>query len=331
MKILIEKIGHQNVLLALALIFVLWGCKSKEAEIVTDVEQSFGLVTVSVCNMRPLPAHNTELISQALMGTPVMILKRQPGWYYIQTPESYEGWVDSQAISSLEMPEFEEWKSSDRIIYLRKCGDIYADTMSMNIISDIVAGSVINIIEEGNSYYHISLPDGRKGYINKNDAPGFDEWLSETKPAEENLRQCARMFTGIPYLWGGTSSKAFDCSGFVKTVYYLNGVILARDASQQFMYGKKISKEAYPDSLRVGDLMFFGYEKDGNPRPTHVGMYIGDTEFIHASGMVKVNSLDSTRGNFSLSRRDAFLGVRRIIGAEPAEGLQLVANNPWYN
>ena len=331
MKILIEQIRHRNILLAVALIVFFWGCKPKETETVTDIKKRYGLVNVSVCNMRPSPAHNTELISQVLMGTPVKILNLQPGWYNVLTPESYEGWVDAQAIRAMELSEIEEWKSSNRIIYIQKYGDIFSDTTSLDMISDIVAGAIVNIEREGTDYYHALLPDGRRGYINKDDAVHFDEWLSEKKPEEGNLRRCATLFTGIPYLWGGTSSKAFDCSGFVKTVYYLNGVILARDASQQFMYGIKIGKEAYPDSLRVGDLLFFGYMNNGNPRPTHVGMYIGDTEFIHASGMVKVNSLDSTRSNYSRSRRDAFLGVRRIIGAESVEGLQPVSSHPWYN
>jgi cell wall-associated NlpC family hydrolase len=59
-------------------------------------------------------------------------------------------------------------------------------------------------------------------------------------------------------------------------------------------------------------------------------MYIGDGEFIHASGRVKVNSLDSARSNFSKGRRDSFLGVRRIIGAEPGEGIQFISAHTWY-
>jgi len=323
---------HRLIIITFLILTVIpWCCAPKESGAVLDVEETYGLVNVSVCNLRPSPAHNTELISQALMGTPLKILKMQSGWYFVQTPESYEGWVDSQAIHEMTLAEFEDWKKSDRIIYTEKYGDITGDTTSMHIISDIVAGALIRVEGVGTGYYRVVLPDDSKGYIPSNDAALFDEWLSVTIPAEENLGRCARLFTGIPYLWGGTSSKAFDCSGFIKTVYYLNGIILARDASQQFMYGIKISKEAYPDSLRVGDLMFFGHYKDGKPRPTHVGMYIGDTEFIHASGRVKVNSLDSTRSNFSRSRRDAFLGVRRIIGAEPGEGLQPVSTHPWYD
>ncbi|MEA1886713.1 MAG: C40 family peptidase [Bacteroidota bacterium] len=330
MKKLIRFICRQLIFIVVVLPLIFSACKTQETETVLDLEEPYGLVNVSVCNMRPVPAHNTELISQAVMGTPVKILKLKSGWYYIQTPEFYEGWVPSQAIRAMELSKFERWKSSDRIIYTEKYGDIYEDTLARNIISDIVAGSLIRLKKQGPNYYHLALPDGREGYIWKDDAAMFDEWLSETKPREENLKKWAEAHKGIPYLWGGTSSKAFDCSGFIKTVYYLNGLILARDASQQFEQGMKISKEAYPDSLRPGDLLFFGYDNEGNVRPTHVGMYIGDTEFIHASGMVKVNSLDSTRNNFSRGRRNSFLGVRRIIGADQADGLQFVSSHPWY-
>ncbi len=296
----------------------------------TLVKEPLGLVNVSVCNMRPSPAHNTELISQALMGTPVKILKHKRGWHLIQTPDSYIGWVDSEAIKAMTPAEFDTWKTSERIIYLKKSGDIYDNATARNVISDIVIGSIINVAGEEKDFYHVILSDGRTGSVNKNDAVGFEEWISSARPVEGNLKKCSESFTGIPYLWGGTSVKAFDCSGFVKTIYYLNGVILARDASLQFRHGSSISKEDYPDSLRTGDLLFFGPVRNGIPRPTHVGMYIGDTEFIHASGMVKVNSLDSSRSNFSRGRRDSFLGVRRIIGAEPGKGLQLISNHDWY-
>jgi len=125
-------------------------------------------------------------------------------------------------------------------------------------------------------------------------------------------------------------AEGFDCSGFVKTVYFLNGLIMSRDASQQFQNGIRIRRASYPDSLKKGDLLFFGSSQRGRPRPTHVGMYIGDSEFIHASGMVKINSLDSTRANFSRFRRDSFLGVRRIIGAPDGNGIQPVLEHDWY-
>ncbi|MGM0667015.1 MAG: NlpC/P60 family protein [Bacteroidota bacterium] len=331
MNLLIKRVTRQKMLMGVVLLLIFTGCRQEDAKQLPSVDKPYGVVSVSVCNMRPEPAHNTELVSQAVMGTPVMITDIQQGWYYVQTPEPYEGWVDKQAIEAMNISEIEEWRRSDRLIYLKKTGDIYADSLWLEPLSDIVAGSVVRLMHEGKDYYFIGTPDGREGYLRKNNVAPLNEWLSNVRPEEESLKTCAESFMGIPYLWGGTSSKAFDCSGFVKTIYYMHGIILARDASQQFKYGTRIGKEAYPDSLRPGDLMFFGYERDGDVHPTHVGMYTGDNEFIHASGRVKVNSLDSTRSNFSKGRRDSFLGVRRIIGAEPGEGIQYISAHPWYN
>ena len=178
--------------------------------------------------------------------------------------------------------------------------------------------------------YIVVLPDGRQGLIPVGKAIYFDELLPDKFLKAENLIVTSASFTGIPYLWGGTSVKGFDCSGFVKTVYYLNGLILARDASLQFRHGTEIGKTTRIDSLKAGDLLFFGSVNSGKTGATHVAMYIGDTEYIHASGMVKTNSLDSTRTNFSRYRKDTFIGVKRIIGAEYGKGIQPVTDHPWY-
>ncbi|MBW6501217.1 MAG: C40 family peptidase [Bacteroidales bacterium] len=294
------------------------------------IKKQWALVNVSVCNIRSEPSHAAELVSQAVMGTPVRILKVHRGWYFIQTPDLYLGWVDAEGIFPMGSGELQRWKDSPRIIYLPKTGDIYDEPSGNGIVSDIVAGSILEAGDAAGTFTRVMLPDGRSGFIPKSDTGLLDNWLSKTEPSPENLLKTARSFMGIPYLWGGTSVKGFDCSGFVKMIYCLNGIILARDASLQFRHGIRLGRSAYPDSLITGDLLFFGSERDGVPRPTHVGMYIGDTEFIHASGMVKINSLDSARANFSRGRRDSFLGVRRISGAVPGEGLQLVSGHNWY-
>lgn len=296
----------------------------------SEIKETWGLVDVSVCNIRSSGTYISEMVTQALMGTPVKILKQVKGWYMIQTPDSYLGWVDNDAVISLNEKEYNNWKASPRIIYLRKTGDVYGDPAGKKIVSDIVAGCILSLQNSGNLFYEVLFPDGRTGYIHREEAMPFREWAGKSKPEGKNLIKTAESFMGIPYLWGGTSVKGFDCSGFVKTVYFLNGVILARDASLQFRHGIRVRRSAYPDSLKAGDLLFFGSVRNGRPRPTHVGMYISDTEFIHSSGMVRVNSLDSTRNNFSRSRRDTFIGVRRIIGAEADMGIQMISSHDWY-
>lgn len=292
----------------------------------------WGLVTVSVCNIRFTSSYDAEMVSQAVMGTPVKIFKQNGGWLLVQTPDMYLGWVDSDAIAVKSIEGHRLWKSSERLLYSQKTGDIFSDKSIGKPISDIVAGCIVEIAGTSNEGFDVKLPDGRRGFIPAGRAIRLEKLSAGELLTPENLVSSAESFMGIPYMWGGTSSKGFDCSGFVKTVYYLNGVILDRDASQQFQNGLRIRarRESFPDSLKTGDLMFFGSSRRGRPRATHVGMYIGNSEFIHCSGMVKINSLDSTRTNFSRSRRDTYLGARRIIGAPAGKGTLPVQQHEWY-
>ncbi|KUO74724.1 MAG: hypothetical protein APF77_18775 [Clostridia bacterium BRH_c25] len=111
----------------------------------------------------------------------------------------------------------------------------------------------------------------------------------------------AKQFIGVPYKWGASSGKAFDCSGF--TVYIMKkfNVDLQRTASSQFSNGSKVEKQ----DLQAGDLVFFTTYKKG---PSHVGIYIGDNKFIHASSgvdHVTVTDLDTKY------YRQRYLGARR--------------------
>lgn len=294
------------------------------------IKDQWGLVNVSVCNIRLIPSYSAELTSQALMGTPVMLLKKENGWLMLQTPDRYIGWVDSDAIAVLTLDDYLDWKSSERIFYKGKTGDIFGDAEKKKIISDVVAGCILRTIGISGKDYRVILPDGRTGFIPLANAMNLDDLDPDKLLTPENLISCAESFTGIPYLWGGTSVKGFDCSGFVKTVYYLSGIILARDASLQFRHGTETDTVNIPGSLNPGDLLFFGSVREDRPRATHVAMYTGDTEYIHASGMVRINSLDSARTNFSRYRRDTFIGVRRIIGTPYGEGIRPVTGHPWY-
>ena len=111
----------------------------------------------------------------------------------------------------------------------------------------------------------------------------------------------AKQFLGKPYVWGASSGKAFDCSGF--TVYIMKkfNVSLPRTASGQINSGTKVGK----DDLQAGDLVFFTTYKKG---PSHVGIYIGGNKFIHASsGVDKVTITDLDSSYYK--RR--YLGARR--------------------
>jgi cell wall-associated NlpC family hydrolase len=120
---------------------------------------------------------------------------------------------------------------------------------------------------------------------------------------------------GVPYLWGGTSTKGVDCSGFTKTVYFQHGLILPRDASQQVHVGSLVDENRNFSSLEVGDLLFFGRKtEDGAEKVIHVGMWIGNGQFIHASGDVHISSMDSLSDNFDDYNYNRYLRTKRILG-----------------
>jgi len=83
-----------------------------------------------------------------------------------------------------------------------------------------------------------------------------DEWLKSSSLTGESIVQTAKQLLGVPYLWGGTSTKGMDCSGFTKQVYFMHGIILARDASQQVRYGRLIDEVGDFSDARPGDLVF---------------------------------------------------------------------------
>ena len=291
------------------------------------VTKPWGLVSVSVCNMRTKPSHAAEMATQALMGTPVKILNKRGGWLMVQTPDSYIGWTDDP-VAELSDSGLVAWKSGARLIYLKNTG-VITDSDGMTV-SDIVFGVILEKTGEQRDLFKVRLPDGREGFVKKGDATDFRVWAEKAEPDPEKMIEFARTFLGTPYLWGGTSTKGVDCSGFTKTIYYYAGLILTRDASGQFRYGQERSIENGYDSLAAGDLLFFGRVRDGKKRITHTGMYIGDSEFIHSSRMVKINSFDSARVNYSQYLLEILQGARRIVGVPPGEGFVRVSQHSWY-
>jgi hypothetical protein len=298
----------------------------------TIIHKPWGLVSVGVCNIKGSPSHSSEMVSQAVMGTPVKILKKRGGWLLIQTPDYYIGWANDSGISEFSGKEIETWRKAGRLIYTGKLGDILSEIPGEAVISDIVSGAILVKTGETGNFYTTTLPDGRTGLVPKDVVADINKWCSEVTPDAGKLILFSKALIGYPYLWGGTSTKAIDCSGFVKTIYFMGGIILARDASQQFLHGSPVDISVSYDSLIPGDLLYFGHKNSaGAVRITHTGMYLGDTEVIHSSGMVQISSLDSTRPNYSPYLKETIMGARRVIGGKPQRGIEPVRLHSWYN
>ncbi|MBB6003927.1 C40 family peptidase [Arcicella rosea] len=283
----------------------------------TELEDKiYGLVEVSVCNIRYSPRHSGELASQALLGTPVKILEKEDnGWLLIQTPDNYIAWVDRGAITAIKKEQLKQWQNSPKLIYTRSYGSAYSEAnINSETVSDLVAGCIIELKAEKDGFYEVLFPDNRKGFIAKSEANIYNKWLSGINATEENLDKTSKRLMGVPYLWGGTSFKGVDCSGFTKTVYFLNGILLPRDASQQVMIGETVDKTGNWSNLKTGDLLFFGEKReDGSERVVHVAMWLGNGEFIHASDKVSINSMNSSAPNYDAYNFKRYLRAKRIL------------------
>lgn len=281
-------------------------------------DKTLGLVTISVANLRSRPAHSAELATQATLGTPVNILKKENSWTLIQTPDKYLAWVDSGGVEDINQAEFDRWKSTTKIIYTTISGSSYAEPSSTSqVVSDIVAGGIFELLSEEDEFYKVVYPDQRVAYINKAEAELYASWLSRTNPSQDNLVATSKRLMGLPYLWGGTSPKGVDCSGFTKTIFFLNGLILPRDASQQIHTGDLIDDRRNFENLQPGDLLFFGKKatETSPERVIHVGMWIGNNEFIHSAGRVKVNSVDKNAPNYDAYNLNRYLRTKRVANS----------------
>lgn len=294
-------------------------------------EKTWGLVTVSVCNIRTNPGDDAEMATQALLGTPVKILKKSKHWLLIQTPDSYIGWVDDNALDQRDSTGMAAWRESKRVIYL-PLGGTGSHPETKEAVTDLVAGNILKSDTLHKGEYVLEMPDGRRLAIPASDAMDFGLWRKSTVPTRASLTNCAKSLMGRPYLWGGTSSKGVDCSGFTKTVYFLNGIILARDASLQFRHGEFSDPQNGYGRLKSGDLVFFGKKADSEhpARATHVGMYLDNGLYINSSGYVRIDSFNPADKNYSKKRADTWLGGRTIIGSEGNKGIVMVKNHPWY-
>ena len=275
-------------------------------------EKIYGIINNSVGNLRGKPSHSSELVSQTLLGTKVKILKKEGEWYLIQTPEDYISWIDHGGISIMDEEDYKGYYKN-QYIYSSIQGFAYNSIEKESVVSDLVVGSILNVTGTNGEFYKIEYPDKRIGWVSKKDiSPLFN---SNDFTGLEIVRN-SKKFIGVPYLWGGTSSKGFDCSGFTKTVYLMNGLVIPRDASQQINEGKLVDDQRKWDNLREGDLMFFGYYKDGRRRIDHVSIWIGDGKFIQASKNVRINSVYSEDPLYDRYHMEKYIESRRIIGNE---------------
>lgn len=230
-------------------------------------------------------------------GTQVDVTETQGDWVYVTTQSGCPGWVLKKSLLDVQ----ENPASAAQAIVGFRGAYVYdrADTEWGPFLT-LPFETPLSIVEEPPGQNHrwilIRLQDGRSGYVPRSQITFLPEKLSP-----EQMVVFASQFIGTKYLWGGSTSFGYDCSGFVQMLYRQRGIVLLRNSSWQAADPRL--REVSRIEARAGDLVFF---KNRLGNIGHVGLVINQQEFIHASpqpeSWICIASLDDqrfTNGNFS--------------------------------
>lgn len=285
-------------------------------------EKPWAIVKLALASHRTAGKHAAEMATQTIMGTPVKILEYSGDWARVQGPDEYISYVPSNSLHKITQIEFDQWRKSKRYIVTSYQTRLVEEPNSDKTVTDLVMGNILQLVADEGAFVKLTTPDGREGYVSKEEVKPLETWADQTFDAEF-ITKVAHRLMGHGYLWGGTTTKVTDCSGLVKVSYFANGIILHRDASQQALIGQRIEAKDWK-TAKLGDLLFWG-TKSG--RVTHVGIYLKDGEYIHCSGRVKINSVDPQAHNYLTT---PFLSISRIDGKIGTRGITMVKDHLWY-
>jgi gamma-D-glutamyl-L-lysine dipeptidyl-peptidase len=227
----------------------------------------YGICKVPAAPVRKEPNHRSEMINQLLFGETMQLLEQKDDWWRVKSLyDDYEGWLTIHL-----------FKAEENI-----------DSYNINCI----AAGLINKIQCGDKNFYIPqgsfLPDynpnSNQLWNNKYAYTGTYTDIRKKNPLV--IKNIATEWLEVPYLWGGKTLMGVDCSGFAQTIFKHAGIKLCRDAWQQAKQGKEV---ASLEESTENDLVFFANEEG---RVTHVGILLSKNQIIHASGKVRIDSLD---------------------------------------
>jgi len=234
---------------------------------------SFGVCNLSMVAIRKEPSDKAEMVSQMLFGELLAVIGYYKQWAKVRLIyDNYEGWIDQKQFCLISDFTFNQLNNSASLITLDLVQLI--TNMNQNSFIPVVLGS--------------SLPEmvNHTFYIEKEQFNYEGLAVLPCPDSYKDIVKNAMMYLHSPYLWGGRSPFGIDCSGFTQMVYKLSGIKLLRDASQQATQGETISfiSEAAP-----GDLAFFDNDEG---QIIHVGIILKNSRIVHASGSVRIDSID---------------------------------------
>jgi gamma-D-glutamyl-L-lysine dipeptidyl-peptidase len=218
--------------------------------------------------LRSGPSHKSEMLSQVLFGEKYTILEYIDHWAKVETLfDNYQGWIDTDHLQQ------SKWDGASQSGVLNKPLLCFKNDRTKLVLEP---GCEVHDPDFENKSFRTgegvftTCADFNESYISLN----------------EDIADTAIKFMNSPYIWGGRVPSGIDCSGFTQLVYKIRGVSIPRDSWQQADAGVPVS---FIEESKPGDLVFFDNEMG---KISHVGMILSQGLCIHASGRVRIDTID---------------------------------------
>ncbi len=230
------------------------------------------VVVAPVANLYSKPSSSADVVSQALFGFNVQVLKSRRGWAHVRTPDAYTGWVQRR-----DLRYGPPYAPASTAAVAALFANVYRETDITRhqplFTLPFEARLDVAPVAGNPRWLELRLPDSRTAWIQAGDVA-----LAPTRDSVPALIAFSRRFLGLPYLWAGVSTFGYDCSGFTQMLCRRRGVLIPRDADQQEAWTGFVP--VVRGALEPGDFLYFG---ETPKKITHTGMYIGNGEFINAT------------------------------------------------
>ncbi len=252
----------------------------------------------SSLNLRSEASTSASVVTQIPNTHRVAVLDAIDGWYKVAY-NGQNGFVSADYVELSDIMNVQPGaaKITTDILNVRS-----APSTSGDIVTRLSKGTTAKIIGINTGWFKIELASGTTGYIHPDYVEVVANSVSSTAASSgtaasgsvrSQVVDYASTFLGVPYVYGGGSPKGFDCSGFTSYVYKHFNVSLPHSSASQYTRVSKVSR----DNLQPGDLVFFASSAGGS-RINHVGIYVGNGNFIHAPRPGKVVCYDSLYSSY---------------------------------
>ena len=289
----------------------------KQASTSSEVGYNTGTVNVSYVNVRSGAGNQYSVKTVASYGTKVTLFNKSNGWYNVQLSNGTTGWIYKRYIDFGNSGENANNTSNEftpcngKVTCYANLNVRSGPSTSYSIKSKLTHGQVVKLIDKSNGWYKVSLSNKTTGWVKDDYIKITTEDVTNTGGNSNNSNSyrssvvnLAYSLLGTPYAWGGNGPNYFDCSGFTRYVYlHAENKTIPRVSYEQAKIGTFISRGNY----LPGDLLYFA--TTGTGQTSHVGIYVGNNMFIHASGSasnpdkVKLSSLEGYYGRVLLGAR----------------------------